>query len=74
MRRRRVGAAILAAVVGCCAAAAAQEAESRHFLWKVTSPSGGEAYLLGSVHVLTKSFYPLSPTIEQAFTWSRVLP
>ena len=73
MRTRRVGAAILAAVVAFCAAASAQEAASKHFLWKVTSPSGGEAYLLGSVHVLTKSYYPLSPTIDQAFAWSRTL-
>jgi hypothetical protein len=73
MRTRRVGAAILAAVVACCAIASAQEAASKHFLWKVTSPSGGEAYLLGSVHVLTKSYYPLSPTIDQAFAWSRTL-
>ena len=73
MRTRRVGAALLAAVVVFCAIVSAQEPAPRHFLWKVTSPSGGEAYLLGSVHVLTKDFYPLSPTIDQAFAWSRTL-
>ena len=73
MRTRRVGAAFLAAVVVFGAVVSAQEAAPKHFLWKVTSPSGGEAYLLGSVHVLTKSFYPLSPTIDQAFAWSRTL-
>jgi uncharacterized protein len=72
MRARRAGAALLVVVGAFCAVLAAQE-PAKHFLWKVTSPSGGEAYLLGSVHVLTKSFYPLSPTIEQAFTWSRTL-
>jgi len=73
MLTRRIGAAILAAVVAFYAVASAQETASKHFLWKVTSPSGGEAYLLGSVHVLTKSYYPLSPTIDQAFAWSRTL-
>jgi len=59
-------------IAGGSAAIAAQGAP-RHFLWKVTSPTGGEAYLLGSVHVLTKSYYPLSPVIEQAFAQSKVL-
>ena len=72
MRARRIGAAWLVVVGAFCAVLAAQETP-KHFMWKVTSPSGGEAYLLGSVHVLTKSFYPLSSTIEQAFTWSRTL-
>jgi hypothetical protein len=43
------------------------------FLWKVTAASGAEAYLLGSVHVLTKAFYPLSPGIDRAFAESKVL-
>ena len=64
-----VGALLIA---GSGVALAAQDAP-RHFLWKVTSPTGGEAYLLGSVHVLTKGFYPLSPAIEQAFASSKVL-
>jgi uncharacterized protein YbaP (TraB family) len=72
MRARRLGAAVLVVIGAWCSVLAAQ-APARHFLWKVTSPSGGEAYLLGSLHVLTKSYYPLSPTIEQAFTWSRTL-
>jgi uncharacterized protein len=72
MRARRVGAAVLLVIGAWCGGVAAQ-APAKHFLWKVTSPSGGEAYLLGSLHVLTTSYYPLSPTIEQAFTWSRTL-
>jgi len=56
-----------------CVLAAAQSAPARHFLWKVTSPAGHEAYLLGSVHVLSKSFYPLSPVIDQAFAASKTL-
>ena len=70
MRTRRVGATFLAAVVVFGAVVSAQEAAPKHFLWKVTSPSASEAYPLGSVDVLTKSFYPLSPTIDQAFAWS----
>lgn len=45
----------------------------RHFLWKVTSGSGAAAHLLGSIHVLTKDFYPLPPAIEEAFAASTVL-
>ncbi len=59
-------------LAGASVVLAAQDAP-RHFLWKVTSPAGGEAYLLGSVHVLTRSFYPLSPVIEEAFASSKVL-
>jgi len=69
-RRAGVWASVL--LVAASVILAAQD-EPRHFLWKVTSPEGGEAYLLGSVHVLTKSFYPLSPVIEQAFASSKVL-
>ena len=54
-------------------AAPAAQAPGKHFLWKVTSPDGHEAYLLGSVHVLSKSFYPLSPVIDQAFAASKTL-
>lgn len=53
--------------------AQAQPDTPRHFLWKVTSPQGNEAYLLGSVHVLSKSFYPLSPAIDAAFAGSKTL-
>lgn len=56
-----------------CALSAAQATPGRHFLWKVTSPAGREAYLLGSVHVLSKNFYPLSPVIDQAFAASKTL-
>lgn len=45
----------------------------RHFLWRVSGPDGATAHLLGSVHVLTKGVYPLSPTIEEAFKASKVL-
>jgi uncharacterized protein YbaP (TraB family) len=68
-RAIRVGLPLLLAA---CVVQAEQDAP-RHFLWKVTSPHGNEAYLLGSVHVLSKSFYPLSPAIDAAFAGSRTL-
>jgi uncharacterized protein len=49
------------------------QGQGKHFLWKVTSPDGREAFLLGSVHVLSKSFYPLSPVIDEAFAASKTL-
>lgn len=45
----------------------------RHLLWKVTSPEGREGWLLGSIHVLAKSFYPLGAAIDRAFAASRTL-
>jgi uncharacterized protein YbaP (TraB family) len=55
------------------AATLSAQAPARHFLWKITSPAGREAYLLGSVHVLSTSFYPLSPVIDEAFRASKTL-
>jgi uncharacterized protein YbaP (TraB family) len=46
--------------------------KGRHFLWRVQSGSA-TAYLLGSIHVLKKDFYPLSKVIENAFAVSSVL-
>src|SRR6185436_13289355 len=43
------------------------------FMWKVEGPGGSSAYLLGSLHVLTQEFYPLSAAINKAFTESRTL-
>lgn len=66
---------ILAAVVTAVLAsgvAAAQDAR-KHFLWKVEGPGASVAYLLGSLHVLTPEFYPLSADINKAFAASRTL-
>ena len=43
------------------------------FMWKVEGPGGSSAYLLGSLHVLTPDFYPLSATINKAFAESKTL-
>lgn len=66
---------ILAAVVAAVLAggvATAQDAR-KQFLWKVEGPGASVAYLLGSLHVLTPEFYPLSADINKAFAASRTL-
>jgi uncharacterized protein YbaP (TraB family) len=66
----------LTAVVAIVAAAAVARldlaAQSRNFGWKVTSPRGA-IYVVGSVHLLTKDFYPLNPALEKAYTDSDLL-
>ncbi|MDP2318883.1 MAG: TraB/GumN family protein [Acidobacteriota bacterium] len=68
---RTILAAVLAAVLAS-GVAAAQDAK-KHFLWKVEGPGASVAYLLGSLHVLTPEFYPLSADINKAFAASRTL-
>ena len=65
---------VLAAVVAFVFASAPLFAQKtgNHFLWKVEG-EGSSAYLLGSLHVLTADFYPLSATINKAFTESQTL-
>ena len=65
--------------VGLCAGLAlglvlsqATPADARDFLWKVTGKAG-VVYLVGSVHLLTKDFYPLSPTLDAAYKDSDLL-
>jgi uncharacterized protein YbaP (TraB family) len=60
-------AACVALVAGQANAAAA-----RDFMWKVSGTTGS-VYLVGSVHLLTKDFYPLSPALESAFKESDLL-
>jgi uncharacterized protein YbaP (TraB family) len=43
------------------------------FMWKIEGPGGSSAYLLGSLHVLTADYYPLSASINKAFGESKVL-
>jgi uncharacterized protein YbaP (TraB family) len=39
---------------------------SRNFIWKATGKQTGTIYLAGSVHLLTKDYYPLHPAFETA--------
>lgn len=71
MVRRRILAALVAIALAP-AAVAAQDAR-KQFLWKVEGPGASVAYLLGSLHVLTPEFYPLSPEINDAFAGSQTL-
>jgi uncharacterized protein YbaP (TraB family) len=49
-----------------------QAQRTRNFIWKVTGPAGA-VYLVGSVHLLTKDYYPLSPALDAAFKDSDLL-
>jgi uncharacterized protein len=69
--RHRVLAAALAFLLAS-ATAVAQKPGSQ-FMWKVEGAGGSTAYLLGSLHVLTADFYPLSASINKAFAESKTL-
>jgi len=44
----------------------AQAPTGRSFVWKATGRQTA-IYLVGSVHLLSKDYYPLNPTLDQAF-------
>lgn len=46
-----------------------QKADSKGFFWKLKK-GDNTVYLLGSIHVASKDMYPLSPTVEKAFSVS----
>src|SRR5215813_3744334 len=46
--------------------------QTRHSLWKIPGKTNA-VYLLGSVHFLKKSDYPLAPVIENAFSNSAMV-
>ena len=48
-------------------------AQTHPFGWKVTGRQGATVYLVGSVHLLTKDFYPLPAVVEKAYTDSDLL-
>jgi uncharacterized protein len=61
-------------VVAATQAGWAQPAPARNFLWKATRSAGpGTVYLVGSVHMLAKSYYPLSDALETAYKDSDLL-
>jgi uncharacterized protein YbaP (TraB family) len=66
-------AAAAALLVSCLPGAPLVDAQSpRNFLWKVSN-STGAVYLVGSIHLLTKDYYPLSPALDAAFKDSNLL-
>jgi uncharacterized protein YbaP (TraB family) len=48
------------------------QSPARNFLWKATGQNG-VVYLVGSVHLLTQDYYPLSPALDAAFKDSDLL-
>lgn len=68
--RRRI-LALLTAVTALVATAPPQAA-GRNFLWKATGKQTA-IYLLGSVHLLSKDYYPLNPALDAAFKDSDLL-
>jgi uncharacterized protein YbaP (TraB family) len=70
--RRTARRAIAAATLLVLAPLAPTRAATRDFLWKISS-SRAAIYLVGSVHLLSKDYYPLSPALEAAFKDSDLL-
>jgi uncharacterized protein YbaP (TraB family) len=64
---------ILATLIALALCSTTGSAQGKHFLWKVDGPNASVAYLLGSLHVLTPEYYPLSPEIDKAFAASKTL-
>ena len=62
----------IAAVIALAFLATAQAAQAKTFAWKA-SGKGGAIYIIGSIHVMSESFYPLNPALEAAFTDSDLL-
>jgi uncharacterized protein YbaP (TraB family) len=61
-----------ATIVALLQVAPIRAQRTRNFIWRVTGPSGA-VYLVGSVHLLTKDYYPLSPALDAAFKDSDLL-
>jgi uncharacterized protein len=72
MKPKLAAAALVATIVALAQGAAVQTQPARNFIWKVTGAKGA-VYLVGSVHLLTKDYYPLSPALDTAFKDSDLL-
>lgn len=46
---------------------------SKHLIWKVSKNGQTVAFLVGSIHVLTKASYPLPPLFDAVFAQTKVL-
>src|SRR5580765_8303947 len=62
----------LVVLVALTLVATTQTAQAKTFAWKATG-KGGTIYLMGSIHVMSESFYPLNPALEAAFKDSDLL-
>src|ERR1700730_18869402 len=68
----RTGARVLALLLLVALVAPLRAAPAGDFLWKATGRQN-VVYLVGSVHMLTKDYYPLSPALDTAFKDSSLL-
>lgn len=48
-------------------------APTRHSIWRVARDGQTVAYLVGSIHVLTRASYPLPPLFDTVFSTTKVL-
>ena len=71
MVRRSTLCALL--VLSALVATPSAQSPRKHFMWAVQQAGAPPTYLVGSLHVLTKEFYPLDPALEEAFKQSKVL-
>jgi uncharacterized protein YbaP (TraB family) len=72
MTRRTRQLLVVACVAVWVATLGHADAATRNFLWKASGKQG-VVYLVGSVHMLTKDYYPLSPALDVAFKDSDLL-
>jgi uncharacterized protein YbaP (TraB family) len=72
-RGRTAFATLVGLIVAAATATAVAQAPGATFAWKATSSQGRTIYLVGSLHLLTKDYYPLHPALEAAFTGSDLL-
>src|SRR2546425_10900222 len=63
---------LIVATVAVATALTAARAATRNFIWKVSGKQNA-IYLVGSIHMLTKDYYPLNPALETAFKESDLL-
>jgi uncharacterized protein len=64
--------AIIALAAVLCLAAPVRTASGKSFIWRATK-GASTVYLVGSIHVLSEAYYPLSPALESAFKESNLL-
>jgi uncharacterized protein YbaP (TraB family) len=72
MRHRLIGLTLAGLALLLQPAPAAVARGTKLFAWKATSPTT-EVYLLGSIHLGKKEWYPLAKEIDGAFDKSKVL-
>jgi uncharacterized protein YbaP (TraB family) len=69
---RRVLATLVATAFIAASIFAHSAAATRDFIWKISGKQN-VVYLVGSVHMLSKDFYPLGPAFDNAFKESDLL-